>query len=289
MKRIYLLIILLLTFSSGCTEGTDPSLLKGHDIPAVQPERIISLAPAITEELYLLGAQNILIANTYYCKRPDDAVKKEKIGNLKNFDIELILELKPDLILCTMLANRNKTTKLKQLGIKVVEFPPPTSFDEICENFLNLGKTIGKKEKAEEIISDIRGRIDVIKNRTAKLPSKKIFMQIGANPLVTVHRDYFINDYIKYSGGINIAGNAASNRYNRENVLLGNPDVIVIVNMGIASDEEKKLWEKYTTITAVRNKDIYVVDSDVFCNPTISTFFESLKILTGFLHPELEI
>lgn len=253
------------------------------------PGRIISLAPAITEELYLLGAQDTLVANTYYCKRPPEAVKKKKIGNLKNFDLELILELKPDLILCTSLANRNKIDKLKQLGVRVVELPPPSSFREICDNFLNLGRVIGKEDRAKEILSDVTDEINEIRKLTEKLPRKKLFVQIGANPLVTVNRDYFINDYIRYSGGINISGDAISNLYNRENVLLANPDVIIITNMGIASDEEKKAWERYTTINAVRDGKIHIVDSDTFCNPTIITFLESLRKTTSFLHPDLKI
>jgi iron complex transport system substrate-binding protein len=117
------------------------------------PRRIISLAPAITEELFLLEADDLLVANTYYCKRPDKAKKIQKVGNLKNFDIEKILELKPDLILCTSLANTGKIRKLKQFGIKVTELPPARTFDEICSNFYKLGSAINKKEKAEQIIT----------------------------------------------------------------------------------------------------------------------------------------
>jgi iron complex transport system substrate-binding protein len=286
MKRI-VLIISFLILQAGCNNE--------NNIPRKQesglknpPGRIISLAPAITEELYLLGADKLLVANTYYCKRPEDAARKRKIGNLKNFDVELILELEPDVILCTTLANRNKINKLKQLGIRIVEFPPPGSYKEICENFLHLGESIGKKETAREIIEKYNNKTNQIRELTGHLPDKKIFMQIGANPLVTVHREYFINDYIKYSGGINISREAVSNLYSREQVVFADPDFIIIVNMGIASEDEKKIWLRFDTITAVKNGNIYIVDSDIFCNPTISTFYESLRNLTLILHPELE-
>ncbi len=288
MKRSIIFFIMLFMLVTACSDdnsGVQAAKPAPHSDKI--PERIISLAPAITEELYLLGAEDILVANTFYCKRPVEAIRKRKIGNLKNFDIELILELKPDLILCTSLANRNKIDKLKQLGVRVVELPPPSSFKEICDNFLNLGSVIGKEERAKKIISDVTGEINEIRKLTEKLPKKKLFMQIGANPLVTVNRDYFINDYIRYSGGINISGDAVSNLYNRENVLVANPDVIIITNMGIASDEEMKAWERYTTINAVRDGKIYIVDSDTFCNPTIITFLESLKTTALFLHPEI--
>jgi iron complex transport system substrate-binding protein len=297
MKKIIKIFILFcLIFKCGGEEKasvtgsqTDPALKANSAELDDSPRRIISLAPAITEELFLLDAEDLLVANTNYCKRPEKAKKIKKIGNLKNFDIEKILELKPDLILCTTLANAGKIQKLKQFGIKVTELPPARTFDEICSNFSRLGTAISKKKKSEKIIADVRRQVEDIKALTRNLPKKKIFMQIGAKPLVTVNRDYFINDYIKYSGGINISGNVISNRYSRESVLAENPDVIIITNMGIASDEEKQTWKKYPSLTAVRNNDIYVVDSDVFCNPTITTFLESLMAVTKILHPDIKI
>jgi iron complex transport system substrate-binding protein len=297
MKKIIVIIILsCLVFDcdkEGKNAGTDRqinSVVKGNSSRVQEhPLRIISLAPAITEELFLLEADDMLVANTHYCKRPEKAKKIQKIGNLKNFDIEKILELKPDLILCTTLANSGKIQKLKQFGIKVTELPPARTFDEICSNFSRLGSAINKNEKAKRIISDVRQEVEQIKKLNQNLPKKKVFMQIGAKPLVTVNRDYFINDYIKYAGGINISGNVISNRYSRESVLAEDPDVIIITNMGIASDEEKQTWKSYPALTAVKNNDIFIVDSDVFCNPTITTFLESLKAVTKMLHPEKKI
>ncbi len=298
MKKIIISLLVLTCIMTDCGRE-ETAAVTDVQLPAeaqvnspesqVRPARIISLAPAITEELFLLDAENLLIANTYYCKRPDRAKIIRKVGNLKNFDIEKVIELKPDLILCTTLANTGKITKLKQFGIKVTELPPARTFEEICSNFYKLGSAINKKDKAEQIITDVKSQVEHIKQLTKNISKKKVFMQIGAKPLVTVNRDYFINDYIKYAGGINISGSAISNRYSRESVLAENPDVIIITNMGIASDEEKRNWKKYPALTAVKNNDIYIVNSDVFCNPTIITFLESLKAVTQMLHPDIKI
>ena len=132
MRKIFCLYVLLY-FLGGCGNDNSTGLYTNKEKSL---SRIISLAPAITEELYLLGADNMLIANTYYCKRPEQAKNKMKIGNLKNFDLEKIVKLAPDLILCTTLANENKIKKLKQLDINVIQLPPSRSFEEICANFL---------------------------------------------------------------------------------------------------------------------------------------------------------
>jgi iron complex transport system substrate-binding protein len=211
-----------------------------------------------------------------------------KVGNLRDFDLELIVALKPDLVLCTNLVNSTKTAKLKQLGIRVIELAPPRSFDEICRNFIVLGKALGRASLAEKIAAQARSEVDSIFKLVANLPKRKVFMQIGAKPLVTVSRDYFINDYIRYAGGSNISGQSISNLYSRESVLLNNPDVILIANMGMISDEEKKAWRKYPTLNAVKNAEIHVVESDVFCNPTINAFMDSLRITVSLLHPRLK-
>ena len=96
------------------------------------PQRIVSLGQTITERIYLLGAQDRLIANTVYCVVPEEAKTKEKVGTLLQFNIEKIISLKPDLVLASNLARSKQLRKLKELGIPVIKFSYPTSFSGIC-------------------------------------------------------------------------------------------------------------------------------------------------------------
>lgn len=289
MKKILFLIIILHSLLFSCINDSDKK--PANSIGGIKPDsiqRIISLNPAITEELYLLKADNLLIANTVYCNRPAAARSKQKIGNLIDFDVESIIKLKPDLVLCTTLVNDNKIKKLKQVGIKIVVIPEPRSFIEICENFLKLGKELQREEVAEKIIENAKKEIASIIYKTESLPKKRVLIQIGIKPLFIVNKDYFINDYIKFSSGINIAEKADAGILNRETIVLNNPDVIIITEMGIAGKEEKQKWMKYNTIKAVRNKELYIVDSEIFCSGTINSFMKSLKILSSLLHPEIK-
>jgi len=289
MKRYNIILILLLFLPFSCTNNREATPANNGKEDKNNPvQRIISLNPSITEELYLLKADNLLVANTIYCNRPAAARSKQKIGNLIDFDVESIIKLKPGLVLCTTLVNDNKIKKLKKVGIKVMVIPEPRSFNKICDNFLKLGKELQRKEVAEKIIENARKEIASIIDKTESLLKKRVLIQIGIKPLFIVNKDYFINDYIKFSGGINIAEKADTGILNRESIVLNDPDVIIITEMGIAGKEEKQKWMKYNTIKAVRNNEIYIVESEIFCSGTINSFIKSLKILTSLLHPEIK-
>ncbi len=277
LKPKILFLILFLSFL--CT-GTLVSGTSGS------PQRIISLGPALTEEIYLLGAQDKLIANTIYCTRPPEAKKKEKVGTVIRANIEKILSLNPDLVLATSLSDIKQVEKMKSLGIRVITFSNPKNFDQLCKEFLRLGKILGKEEKARKIVKEASEEVNSIKEKSKSLSNPKVFIQVGAKPLFTVTEDSFINDFIKFSGGKNIAMDARTPLYSREKVIEANPDVIIIVTMGIAGKEERKIWEKYKTLNAVKNKRIYILDSYRVCSPTPVTFADTLKEFFKILHNE---
>ena len=251
-------------------------------------QRIISLGPSITEQLYLLKAQDRLVGCTIYCKRPKEAKSKEKVGTVVEVNLEKIIGLKPDLVLATSLTDFKAIKKLKNLGIEIVSFFPPKNFAEICEQFLELGKIIGKEKKAEEIISKAKDKINATKKKVKNLPKPKVFIQIGARPLFTVIGDSFVNDFIEFAGGVNIAQNLKSGFYSREKVIEANPNVIIIVTMGIVGEEEKGVWEKYLILEAVKNNRVYIIDSYKLCSPTPLSFADALEQITGILHPGQE-
>jgi len=251
------------------------------------PNRIIPLGPAITEQLYILGVGDKIIANTIYCTRPPDAEKKEKIGTVVEQNIEKIISLKPDLVIATSLTNPRTIKKLKDLGIKVVSFIYAKSFDELCEHFIELGKIVGKKKESKEIVKRAKKEVENIYKKTKNLKKQKVIVQIGAKPLFVATKDSFINDFIKFAGGKNL-GPKGSGIYSREKILRQNPDVIIITTMGIAGEEEKKIWQKYKTLNAVKNNRIYIVDAHKLCSPTPISFVETLKEIVGILHPKNE-
>lgn len=245
------------------------------------------MGPAITEEIYLLGVEDSLVGNTIYCQTPSDAKTKEKVGTVRDVNVEKIVSLKPDLVLTTPVASNSDIEKLKELKIKVVNFPTAGNFLEICEQFLELGKIVGEAEKAADIIKRAAAEVSFIEAKVANFPKPKVFAQTGAKPLWTANGG-FIHDYIVRAGGINIAADSSGGSdygaYSREQVVGKNPDVILIATMGIVGEQEREVWGKFRGINAVSNNRIYIVDSHKLCSPTPSSFAETLSEIANLLH-----
>ncbi len=249
------------------------------------PQHIISLAPSITEQLCLLGLQDHLIGVTTYCDRPPEMKDKEKVGSVVEVNIEKIFRLKPDLVLASSLTNPKAIEKLKGLGIRVTHFPTPKSYDQLCEQFLELGRMTGREKVAEKIVREAKERVERIRKSVEGLPKPKVFVQLGAKPLFTATGEYFVNDFIEYAGGINISQDQSIGLYSREEVIKQNPDVIIIVTMGIVGEEEKAVWQRYRTLKASQNNRIHIVDSNRICSPTPVSFVETLEEILSLLHP----
>jgi len=262
--------ILLLSGSSFSKEG--------------YPQRIISLSPAIAEELYILGVEDKLVGCTVYCQKPPEARNKEKIGTGIEVNLEKVISLKPDLVLAISLTSPKVKEKLKNLGIKVIAFSTPKDFEGICKQFLELGKLVGKEKEAEDVVKNAEDRLVLIRKKVKGLYKPKVLIQVGARPLFVATGRYFINDYIELGGGINIAKDAKEGIYSREQALKADPDIIIIVTMGIVGEEEKEMWEKYKTLNATKNGRIFIVDSYNFCNPTPVSFMETLEEIVGIIH-----
>lgn len=248
------------------------------------PQRIISLSPAIVEELYILAAGDKLVGCTVYCQRPPEAKEKERVGTGIEVNLEKVISLKPDLVLAISLTSPKIKEKLKNLGIKVVTFSTPKDFNDICKHFLELGKLVGKVKEAEKIVKNAENKIDSIREKVKNLHHPKVLVQVGARPLFVATDRYFVNDYIEFAGGINIAKGAKEGIYSREQVLKANPDVIIIVTMGIVGEEEKEVWRKYKTLNATKNDRIFIIDSYNLCNPTPISFVETLEEIVKILH-----
>jgi iron complex transport system substrate-binding protein len=258
---------------------------RSADAAGLSPWRLVSLGPTITEKLYLLGVQDNLMGVTTYCVRPPEACAKEKIGNVTQVNVEKIVDLKPDLVLATSLTDRRAVESLKRLGINVIVFNEPRSYAETNEQFLEIGRMVGKEREARRIVRITGRKVDAIRERIKGLPRPSVFVQLGTKPLFAAAKDSFVNDFIEFAGGTNIAREAKSGFYSREEVLKQDPDVIILVGMDAETANEKKAWQKFPALKAVKNGRIFIMDSYRVCSPTPRTFVDALEEMVKALHP----
>ena len=247
--------------------------------------KIVSLTPSVTKQLIVLGMKKDIVGCTSY-----GPLAKEKnatihiVGGVSNTNIEGILRLKPDIVFANSLTPVRIVEKLKALRIKVIIFPYPKSIEEIFSSFLTLGKIVGRKKRAEEIIKVSENKLRKIEKISKKFTPKKIFFIIGSKPLYTAPEGTYINDLIEKINCINIARNLKNGIVSREFVIERNPDVILIMDMGEIAKEEISYWKKFKSLNAVKNKKIFIIDADRLGSPVLPDFINLIEEIMKLVH-----
>ncbi len=248
-----------------------------------QTKSIVSLAHSLTKMIYLLEAQDNLVGSTGFCEQAiDDG--KHVVASQMNVNVEKILSLSPNVVITTDLTPARDLEALKKLGINVKVFDTPASFREICEQFVLLGKITGREELAASIVNREKSRLESLRKQIPENSKPEIFMQLGVKPLFAVIPHTFMDDYITMAGGINIAAGINIGTITRETVLVRNPDVILIVLMGLVGKEEKQNWESYTGLKAAENNKIFLIDADNACSPTPVSFVDTVEEIIKFVY-----
>jgi len=252
---------------------------------AQEPSRIISLAPSLTKNLHLLEAGDQLVGCTSYCVL-QSGTKAEVVANAVQVNYEKAVLLRPDLIITTDLTRDKTIRTFKKLGIPVKVFPNPESFEQICSQFRELGTIIGREKQADWIIDRAKAELREICSKVPEpAPERSILVQIGANPLFGVTPGSFMNDYIGLAGLQNILADLSFGNITLETVLARNPDIVLIVLMGNVGEEEKKHWQQFGALSAVRNDQIYQIGADDACSPTPLSFVKALSEIIELIYP----
>ena len=245
--------------------------------------RIVSLSPYLTESLILLGAGDDIVGITSVsCKM--FGLKKDVVGDTLNINIEKILSLKPDVILVTPMNKIGRIQKLDELGIDIEYFPMEKTFDECCGSFLRLAGLVGKEEKARRIIEQSQKKLSAIKNMLKRAEVKRVFIEIGNAPLITAGGNCYLDELIRYAGGVNTAGNIGKGffRIVREKVLELNPDYIIIISAN--GKNSLKKWQSFPFLKAVSSNGLIVLNPDIFSRPNPLSFIEAVSILARHIH-----
>ncbi len=260
--------------------------LCGNPETAV-PQRIVSLSPAITEQIFILGAGDRIAGCTSYCVRPEEAKNKEKVGSVVESNLEKIVSLKPDIVFASSLTKPGTVSKLEEMGLKVIVIKSPKSFDSFFKQFIAVGELIGEKEKAERIAAESRASLERIRKvcgTAGTAPS--VLFQIGANPVFLAGNEYFINDFILFAGGKNALGDRKSGVYSREAIFELNPDLILIATMGLVGETEKEDWLKFKSLSASESGRIFICDSTSYCSPNPIDIAKTVAETATLFFPE---
>jgi iron complex transport system substrate-binding protein len=251
-----------------------------------RPARIVSLAPSVTEILYLLGASDRLVGVTVHCDWPEDARRKPKIGDLLNPNAELILAAGPDLIIASTAGNdRSAVLKLAGLGLPVF-VTAPRSVATILESVEQLGRITDCEDRSHELAAGMKRRLEALDRRLAGAPKTRLFYITWFEPLLAPGQGAFENDVLRHAGAESITSGIAEfyPRYSLEQLIAQDPDAIVAARHQGAPLPDLRKLSGWGQLRAVREGRVYLV-SEVLQHPS-PRFVDALEDLARRLHPE---
>lgn len=285
-------------------------LILGFGLPlASSAIRIVSLSPSITYNLQQMGADSCIVGRTSFCPLPQEGNSSEIVGNVLEVNLEKILALRPDIVFCMVFTQAQVQERLRDLGIEVKDFRTPKSFDEICEQAVEIGRLAGMETQAGALVERERAEVDRISRRfmanqggateneiglsgsengrkpqAAKaLNGARTFFQIGSDPVFPVIEGTFMNQYLEFLGLDNIVKDYKGNGISQEYVVAAAPQIMFISQMSGLGTKIVEDWKRFGNIPAVRDGHLFLVNDNEACCPTPLFFRKTLQYMAQCL------
>jgi iron complex transport system substrate-binding protein len=281
LRRLQAAAVLFLLVSPIQVTATTPTVVQ----------RIVSLAPSLTETVFALGAGDRLVGVSVYCDFPPEARSIDRVGTFLTPNVEAILAKRPDVVLAVPSpANRNPVQSLRQLGLRVVVVDP-RSVAEVLDSIRQIGAAIDRAPAAQDLIGRIEHDVARVRQRLRGAPQRKVLMVVGRAPLIAAGTGTFADELIRFAQGINLGAQAGSGwpHLSLEFAIAAAPDVIIDTTVTHAKESDAgaslRFWDAFTTVPAVRRGAVHAYRDYQLLRPG-PRIAEALALMARFVHPE---
>ncbi len=263
----------------------------GHKISITQPaRRIIPLYGAFAEMIFAIGAGDAVCARTEADKYPPELVRFPSVGTHMRPNVEMILGLKPDLVIASATRKEEspELAKLMDSGISVAVFAPKT-FEEIYSVIGRLGVLSGHSQEASDFCAKLAERLEAVRGRLAGVEKRpRVFFEIRAEPLTGAGRGSIVEEIILAAGGENVLdSDRAIVQYNMEALLFENPDYYVVqqgpMNKSPIPPSERAHFDR---LRCVREGKILFADEFIYSRPG-PRCVDAVEQLAAAIYPDL--
>ena len=260
---------------------------------AVRVDRIVSMAPSLTEILFALGLDEEVVGATLFSDYPPAAAEKPKVGSYWQPNIEAVVAARPNLVMTLGFGQqKNLAERLKRIGYNTLA----VNIETVSDLFSVIGQiaaATGRQRQAAELVSSIKERLNALSALVGALPKVRVLWVIQRVPLRVAGRDTFVNEMIELAGGDN-AIERTVHKYppiGAEQVIACGAEVIIEPEMGRGNleaqrDEALRHWGKFRNLPAVTDNRIYVIRGD-----TVSRLgprlYEGTETIARCLRPHL--
>ena len=250
-------------------------------------DRIVSLAPNLTEIVYAVGAGERLVGDTEYCDYPREAKSVAKIGDTMHPSIERIIALKPQIVLVSTASQLEAFTRQldeQQIAVYVTN---PRSLDEVFRSIETLGELFGEREQAAKVVGDLRKRAEAIESATRQVKPVKVFYQVSGEPLYTIGREAYLTDLVRRAGGLSVTADVpgAFPRFSDETALAARPEAIILPTGGSMGLANATVAPALKNSPAALGNRVYRINDDHLSRPGPRLII-GLEEMARALHPE---
>ncbi len=255
---------------------------------AGRPERIVSLVPSVTEDLFAVGGEDRLVGVTDFCDWPPAARDKPRVGGMVGPNLETIVALRPDLVIATDEGNSQSTfDQLARLGVPVYVVRA-RRLEQAIEVLDRMGELTGRTAAVAPLVERLRARVRRVVEAVRSHGRRRVLYVLWADPIIVPGRDGLVTELVTLAGGISVTAGAsgAYPRLGLEAVVALNPDVIVLARHG--GDQTPVLratWERLAALPAIRAGRVHAVDGSILhrYGPRV---VDGLEALARIIHPE---
>lgn len=225
------------------------------------PQRIISLSPSITEMIFLLESEDLLVGISDFCEYPEGTRQIKKVGGMQNFNIEYLLSLNPDIVFIGSIVSKEDVEKIEMMGIPVIAIKEEQDIRGIFLALNILGKILQKEELASVQVEKLQNQLDAV---TSALPSTmvkpSVYFVVGFGEAgdYTAPANSHIHEIITLAGGKNVGESLSGWSISREYLFREDPDIIMI-----RKENKEKFCQTfpYSELKAVKQHHVYPIES----------------------------
>ena len=226
--------------------------------------RVVALAPHIVENLFSIGAGDLIVGAVSHSDYPKEALELPIVGGYKKINFEAILALEPDVVIGWTTGNSTDSlSKIEELGIPVI-LDQPDTLDDIAASLRMLGQLTGLEVEADKKADEFLEKLSAFQEVNLDKPKVKTFYQVWNEPLITINGNHIISDAIETCGGTNVFSSsiATAPRTNIESVIAKAPEAIIASGMGEARPEWLDDWKQWKAIPAANKGNLFFVNPD---------------------------
>ena len=251
-------------------------------------DRVISLAPNLTEIVFAVGGGNRLVGRTSYCDFPAEAKSVTEVGDTRTPSLERIISLKPQVVLISTASQLEIFTQQLQEQNIAVFVTDPRDLDGVFRSIGQVGEILGQKEQAGLVVQKLRERVQTVEEKLKQEPPVRVFYQVSAEPLYTVGRDAFVTDLIRRAGGISVTADVpgAWPKYSSESALATRPEAIILPTGGSMGAANATVTEALRQSPAALQGRVYKINDDHLARPGPRAI-DGIEEMARALHPNV--